>query len=112
MLLHLDFSPNDESISMTRDLWCEAFTRAIGRVDEELDSGRIEQAFIKFETQAIKWPSPAMIIQLLPLRPEVKRVEYNTPASPGQAGAYFDICNKVISGELTKEEAQDLMERV
>jgi hypothetical protein len=57
--------------------WVETFARAIGRIDYNLDAPRIEEAFKKFETIGRKWPCPAVVIDLMPRRPEMERIDYD-----------------------------------
>jgi hypothetical protein len=87
-----------ESLDRIRDLWVEAFIRSIGRIDERLDSLRIESAFIKYERTGKKWPSPAEVIELMPRRPELKRLEEPRQELPKEFKQIVDgLCNDKFS---------------
>jgi len=93
---------------MTTELWIDAFRRAIGRIDEQLDAHRITKAFQSAQQQMVDWPSPAQVIALLPNRPEVNRIQYDPPATRGQSRIAFAICQRVISGEITTAQADEM----
>jgi hypothetical protein len=96
---------------MTTELWIDAFSRSIGRIDEGLDTKRINKAFERAQERFVDWPSPAQVIELMPRRPEVERLEYvPAPASVGKE--YLDTCYKVINGDITKAQANEIFARL
>ena len=109
-MLRLDFSPQPEELPELAELWTDAFISAIGRVDESLDTKRINEAFKKARNTLKKWPAPAIVIELMPRRPEAKRINYDPPADAHAARKAFGICQDVIAGKITIEEANSLLE--
>jgi hypothetical protein len=110
-MLRLDFSPLPEELADMSELWAEAFTSSIGRINESLDAVRINKAFKKARHTLSKWPSPAQVIELMPRRPEVERLEY-VPAPAAVGKEYLDTCYKVINGDITKAQANEIFARL
>ena len=110
-MLRLDFSPQPEELPEIAELWVDAFTSAIGRIDEGLDTSRINDAFKKARNTLKKWPAPAHVIELMKRRPEVQRIGY-APVPTQTAKSYFDICYKVIEGDITQKEANVLFAEI
>lgn len=96
---------------MTTELWIDAFSRSIGRIDEGLDTSRINKAFERAQERFVDWPSPAQVIELMPRRPEVERIAF-TPVSNEVGREYLDTCYKVINGDITKAEANAIFSRL
>ena len=92
-------------LQLTRNTWISAFMTALGRADEEIDTPRIQQAFKEALVILKEWPSPAQIIELMPRRPEPKRILYDPPADPARAQSAFAIAIALAGGEISKDEA-------
>ncbi len=104
LMVVVNFSPTQDMVQVVLDQWVEVFADRIGRIDERLDTPRIEKAFKIAKGTFSTWPAPSQIIELMPRRPEVERIEY-VPASNGYGKGYMDVCFKMIDGEITEEEA-------
>ena len=76
LALLLKYAPNSEVLPMTTELWIDAFNSALGRNDESLDAARVDKAFMLARERFVDWPAPAQIIELMPRRPEVRRLDY------------------------------------
>lgn len=91
------------------ELWAEAFTSSIGRIDERQDAERINKAFKKARHTLNKWPSPAQIIDLMPRRPERTAISHEIPADVKKAKMAFKICQDVIAGKISVVDANALL---
>ncbi len=110
LTLLLKYAPNSDVLPMTTELWIDAFSRSIGHIDEGLDTSRINKAFERAQERFIDWPSPAQVIELMPRRPEAQRISYDPPADAHAARKAFSVCQDVIAGKITIEEANSLLE--
>lgn len=97
MLLQLDFSPRADDIERIRDIWAYAFTTAIGRIDERLDRPRINKAFLSSHPVLKKWPSPAMIIELMPRRPEAERITFDPEVTEESSRQFHEMCQELAT---------------
>lgn len=96
----------------TIKVWIEAFTTVLGRADEELDAPRIKAAFKTARHTLTAWPMPAQIIDLMPRRPEQKKILYDPAADPGYAKEAFQIALDLAAGRITQEEADKRLKRL
>ena len=110
LTLLLKYAPNSEVLPMTTTLWIEAFTRSIGRIDEELDTSRIIKAFELAEERFEDWPSPAQVIKLMGPRAMQPLRLHHAPEPTPLGFRAFEICSQIANGEITKEEGNRLME--
>ena len=106
----VNFSPTQDMVQVVLDQWVEVFADRIGRIDERLDTPRIEKAFKIAKGTFSTWPAPSQIIELMPRRPEAQRISYDPPADAHAARKAFRICQDVIAGKITIEEANSLLE--
>jgi len=66
--LSLDGQPSAEVLPLTADIWLAAMEKRL--CIESVDAVRLKAAFRKFFPVAMRWPTPAQILELLPARPE------------------------------------------
>ena len=99
LLLNLDFCPNHKDIDRVRDIWVYAFKKSIGRIDEGLDAPRIQAAFTESFHTLEKWPAPATIINMMPRRPEVKRIEQQHCEDPIEEGTLNKMLEDILGGK-------------
>ena len=107
----VNFSPTQDMVQVVLDQWVDVFAYRIGRIDERLDTPRIEKAFRIAKGTFSTWPAPSQILDLMPRRPEAQRIGY-APVPTQTAKSYFDICYKVIEGEITQKEANVLFSEI
>lgn len=72
--LSLNGTPPSETIALTAIAWVETLWSANIAWTQELDTQRIEHAFKKLSREAERWPSPKQFLDLLPNRPEPKKL--------------------------------------
>lgn len=106
----VNYSPTQDMVQVVLDQWEEIFSDRIGRVDERLDTPRIEKAFRIAKGTFSTWPAPSEIIELMPRRPEVNQIRYDPPANKEQAKSAFQICQEVIAGNISIEEANAMFD--
>ena len=99
MLLRLAFSPRvDADYPKLVSLWTFAFSKAIGRIDQQLDEPRINKAFGAATVKLTSWPSPAQIIELMPRRPEVQRLNHDPrDFEPMPEGMLTGMLNDILA---------------
>ena len=68
--LGLEGQPPEDSTRLTADIWLRAFKAHLGLAIEKVDAPRIREAFQRSFSVLRRWPSPAMIIDLMPDRPK------------------------------------------
>ena len=109
--LSLPYRPSDEMFPITVKVWIETFGTALGRADQSLDEPRIRAAFKEARTKLTKWPAPFQILELLPRRPEVKKIHYDPPADPDLSKLAFQVASMVAQGEITTEDGLKLLQK-
>lgn len=86
---------------------------SIGKIDQELDSPRIDEAFRELSRSVKNWPTPAQAIELLPPRPRQDRIDYHpgpiTKDEKIYAKRAFLIMEDIFAGNLTRVQANKLM---
>lgn len=73
-VLRLPFTPSDELIDKTEDVWVQSIWSASIGWDQELDAGRLHKAFLRLTREAHEWPSPRKLLERLPDRPPRPRL--------------------------------------
>lgn len=113
MLLRLAFSPKvDQDYPKLVALWTFAFTKAIGKIKQDLDEDRINKAFGESTHKLTSWPSPAQIIALMPRRPHQEKISHVPVHDPELARKALAIAYELIDGKITKEQADRLMDKL
>ncbi|WP_445157384.1 hypothetical protein [Halomonas sp. E14] len=74
LVLHLPGAPGHETIEYTEGVWVEVLWSANIGWDEALDAPRLHQGFLRLARQADRWPAPRTLLEMLPQRPERKRL--------------------------------------
>lgn len=73
--LSLRDAPGADTIELTAGVW-ETVIRSAGVTVEQIDKGRVHQAFKSLLTTRLdRWPDPATVIVLLPRRPAQRKLE-------------------------------------
>jgi hypothetical protein len=65
--LRLDGAPAADAITHTLDIWLVALKKA-QRWNEETDGARVKAAFETLFASCERWPAPAMLIRVIPVR--------------------------------------------
>lgn len=69
LTLRLEGHPPADVIDATARVWAQALWP--GRAwDEAIDAARIGEAFRQIALHETRWPTPAVFVRMLPLRPE------------------------------------------
>jgi hypothetical protein len=112
ILLQLDFAPKAEDLGNILNIWTLAFMRSFS-ADEKLDAHRIDYAFQKMLPELKKWPSPAMIIEQMPSRLHVARVDYDPRDHEEKDGSDINKMSKALcdlsDGIISKVEFDNRM---
>ena len=104
---HIPFSPNADKFDATIMYWVESFATALGRLSEDLDRPRIKKAFKTIRPRLVQWPTPYQVLELMPRRPELERIEHNEKPMAGEKVSQFSqLLEKRINGEITQEELE------
>lgn len=77
--LSLNGSPAMETIQLTAVSWAETLWAAPIGWHQELDAGRIQQAFLRIMRDVERWPAPKHLLNYLPSRPEPKHPLLSVP---------------------------------
>ena len=72
-LLSLEGAPLGAAMGEVTQIWAETIASRNIQWDCELDSPRLHQAFMELEANCDRWPTPNMLMQQLPKRPEPKK---------------------------------------
>lgn len=73
IVLRLPAAPyTDKDMEKTLDVWIQVLWSASAQWAENLDSRRIEQAFMKLCRTVDRWPAPRSLLDALPARPQPK----------------------------------------
>lgn len=80
----LKFAPAAEIITANADIWYVSLKSSL--TIEEIDSPRIEKAFLLLVPKLTEWPQPKQLIELLPPRPERQKIRHIPTESDRQAG--------------------------
>lgn len=75
--LRLQGSPPADAIEATARGWLIALEPRTAGFEEQLDAGRIAKAFQLLAAQAVRWPPPAAMLELLPERPKPKLLNFD-----------------------------------
>lgn len=70
VMLRPEGVPPSSGIRLTASVWIEALIATRIQWDEQLDKGRIAAGFTKLFMEIERWPTPKMLIERLPQRPE------------------------------------------
>ena len=73
-LLSLDGAPLGAAMGEVTLIWAETIAGRNILWDRELDSPRLHQAFMELAANCDRWPTPNMLMQQLPKRPEPKKL--------------------------------------
>jgi len=74
IVLHLPGAPGHETVSYTEEVWVEVLWSAPIGWQEALDVPRLRAAFLRLARQADRWPAPRTLLELLPSRPEPRKL--------------------------------------
>ena len=83
-VLRLPFTPSEQLIDKTEDVWVQSIWSASIGWDQELDAGRLHKAFLRLTREAKEWPSPRQLLERLPDRTHRPRLP-KPPMSEAQA---------------------------
>lgn len=73
-VLRLPFTPSEELIDKTEDIWVQSIWSANIGWDQGLDAIRIHKAFLRLTREAKEWPAPRQLLERLPDRPPRPRL--------------------------------------
>jgi hypothetical protein len=79
-LLNLDGAPAGVAMGEVTRIWAETIAGRNVAWDRELDTPRLHQAFMELAAHCDRWPTPNMLMQRLPGRPERKKLEAPKPS--------------------------------
>ncbi len=80
MTLRMEAHPPADTVEATAKVWAQALWP--GRAwSEELDGGRIGEAFRRVALHETRWPTPAVFLRYLPARPEPVRLPPPPPTA-------------------------------
>lgn len=74
-VLRLQGAPPEDGIALTAKVWIGALKKKYKTWNEE-DKGRISKGFDSLILEVTRWPSPAMLIEHIPPRPEKLQIGY------------------------------------
>lgn len=75
VMLRPEGAPPGSGIRLTASVWFEALVATRISWDEQLDKGRITVGFTRLFMEIDRWPTPKMLIERLPPRPEPLKLE-------------------------------------
>lgn len=97
MMLRPDGAPPNSGIKLTASVWMEAIASLPVNWDERLDAGRIGQGFSRLLAEIERWPTPKMLIERLPPRPEPLKLEHKRRLTPEEKARGRENLNKLYS---------------
>lgn len=74
IVLHLPGAPGHETVAYTEEVWVEALWSANIAWSADLDVSRLHEAFLRLVRQVERWPAPRTLLELLPERPQPRRL--------------------------------------
>ncbi|WP_066568107.1 hypothetical protein [Snodgrassella sp. CFCC 13594] len=104
--LRLPGAPPAEALTATAQGWMTALSERTAAWDEQLDASRINKAFATLAAEATRWPPPAALIERIPQRPAVKKLEHNkrqTPEQKAHGKANLQRIQTLINQVLTRK---------
>ena len=115
LVLRLDGSPANDTVQAVANVWINVFTRQPIAWDEELDTPRLREAFLRGASYLKAWPSPRGILDYLPPRPQRLSLNHHGMYSPMPAAikeqlkaALNDPINQIKRGDTKANHTIEL----
>ncbi|MDP2202433.1 MAG: hypothetical protein Q8K07_10475 [Methylicorpusculum sp.] len=102
VVLHLDGRPSAETVTKTAGVWFHIIKSWPIDWDEALDKPRLSLAFTALASNARRWPCPAELRPLLPMRKYPQNALPEPDYPPEQAAENLRTIKRMIKEAITK----------